>query len=242
MENTILIQKIREFLQEHNNPVLVEKYARYFKNNYDAYGCSSEQLKEITNTISDDNSFTYQTVCEISYELFKSTKYEETSIACILLLKFKKNFSIDTFNLLGELFDIGVRNWAHCDYICSEVISVFFKKGIINYSNFDKWRFAANSYKRRAVPVALIKTLKTFDNYQTYFDYLEPIMMCEEREVRQGIGWFLKESWKIKPDVTESFLLKWKDHAPRLIIQYATEKMLPEQKLRFRKEKNTGLV
>ena len=33
----------------------------------------------------------------------------------------------------------------------------------------------------------------------------------------------------------ESFLLEYKDSAPRLIFQYATEKMSPEQKKRFRK-------
>ena len=38
--------------------------------------------------------------------------------------------------------------------------------------------------------------------------------------------------------VTETFLLKWKNTAPRLIIQYATEKMTLEQKLRFKKEKD----
>jgi len=32
-------------------------------------------------------------------------------------------------------------------------------------------------------------------------------------------------------------LLKWKNDAARVIFQYATEKMTPEQKKRFRKDK-----
>jgi hypothetical protein len=36
---------------------------------------------------------------------------------------------------------------------------------------------------------------------------------------------------------TEAFLLKWKNEAPRLIYQYATEKMTAEEKKRFKKEK-----
>ena len=62
-------------------------------------------------------------------------------------------------------------------------------------------------------------------------------MVDKDREVHQGVGWFLREAWKKNHEVTESFLLKWKDRAPRLIIQYATEKMTKEEKLRFRKEK-----
>ena len=59
----------------------------------------------------------------------------------------------------------------------------------------------------------------------------------EEKKVPQGLGWFLREAWKIKRKETETFLLKWKDRAPRVIFQYATEKMTAEEKKRFRKEK-----
>ena len=62
-------------------------------------------------------------------------------------------------------------------------------------------------------------------------------MMDKEREVHQGVGWFLREAWKIEPAPVEAFLLKYKDTAPRLIFQYATEKMTPEEKNRFRKSK-----
>jgi len=55
------------------------------------------------------------------------------------------------------------------------------------------------------------------------------------REVHQGVGWFLREAWKIQPIPVEEFLLKYKDTAPRLIFQYATEKMKPEEKERFKK-------
>jgi hypothetical protein len=37
--------------------------------------------------------------------------------------------------------------------------------------------------------------------------------------------------------LVNAFLLRYKDTAPRLIFQYATEKTTPEQKQRFRKEK-----
>ena len=63
------------------------------------------------------------------------------------------------------------------------------------------------------------------------------MMMDPEREVHQGLGWFLREAWKKQPEPTELFLLKWKNTAPRLIFQYATEKMTPEGKQKFRKQK-----
>jgi len=49
--------------------------------------------------------------------------------------------------------------------------------------------------------------------------------------------WFLREAWKIKRSETETFLLKWKETAPRLIFQYACEKMSAEKKMKFKREK-----
>ncbi len=69
------------------------------------------------------------------------------------------------------------------------------------------------------------------------FSFIECLITDPEREVHQETGWFLREAWKRNPAITEDFLMKWKDTAPRLIIQYATEKMPREHKLKFKKLK-----
>jgi 3-methyladenine DNA glycosylase AlkD len=62
-------------------------------------------------------------------------------------------------------------------------------------------------------------------------------MMDAERVVHQGLGWFLREAWKQQPKPVEAFLMEWKDTAPRLIFQYATEKMPAQARARFRRAK-----
>jgi 3-methyladenine DNA glycosylase AlkD len=79
--------------------------------------------------------------------------------------------------------------------------------------------------------------LKTCPNINEWLDFLEPMMLMPEKVVHQGLGWFLREAWKLYPQPVEDFLLKWKDSAPRLIFQYATEKMTSDEKIRFKKEK-----
>ncbi|HEX2394269.1 MAG TPA: DNA alkylation repair protein, partial [Bacteroidales bacterium] len=95
-----------------------------------------------------------------------------------------------------------------------------------------------NKFQRRSVPVTLIKILKTRENYKDLFTFIECLMSDPEREVHQGTGWFLREAWKKKPSETEEFLLKWKDSAPRLIVQYASEKMTADGKARFKRKKS----
>jgi hypothetical protein len=53
--------------------------------------------------------------------------------------------------------------------------------------------------------------------------------------VQQGAGWFLREAWKLQPVPVERVLLDVKDTAPRLVFQYATEKMTPAARARYRR-------
>jgi 3-methyladenine DNA glycosylase AlkD len=83
----------------------------------------------------------------------------------------------------------------------------------------------------------MIKYLKNEPPINSLLDFIDPLMMDEEKVVRQGLGWFLRKAWKKHPAPVEKFLLKWKDKCGRLIIQYATEKMKPKDKEKFRKNK-----
>jgi 3-methyladenine DNA glycosylase AlkD len=90
------------------------------------------------------------------------------------------------------------------------------------------------------VPVSLIKSLRQYENIQDILDFLAPMMQQPEKVVHQGLGWFLREAWKVYPKPVEEFLFLWKEQSPRLIFQYATEKMTAEQKLRFKREGNNS--
>jgi 3-methyladenine DNA glycosylase AlkD len=65
-------------------------------------------------------------------------------------------------------------------------------------------------------------------------------MSDDDKFVQKGLGWFLREAWKVHPKKTEDFLLRWKDTCGRVIVQYATEKMDKRNRERFRRVKNTG--
>ncbi len=230
-----LIQDIRSFCEDHADPAIVQKYARYFKDGYDAYGLPSGEFMAKVKELLASNTFTMETVVEASYELMKSGKYEEPSFAMQLLKGFSTQFSKDTFRVIEQWFPIGIRNWAHTDGLCSELLSPMVQKGIVSMKDFGPWRKSKYRFQRRAVPVALIKSVKKSADVAPYLDFLDPMMMDPERVVHQGLGWFLREAWKVHPVPVEAFLMKWKNDAARLIFQYATEKMAKEERLRFRR-------
>jgi len=232
-----LYEVIRSYCRANADEAIVKKYSRYFKEGYDAYGLSREQLGDKVDSILNDKSVNMKLVLSTSRHLVKSGKYEETSFAILLFKGFSEQFTAATFKEIGRWFETGITNWAHTDVICGLLISQLFERNIISMEALSDWRTATNKFQRRAVPVSMIILLKSTSDYTPLFAFIEPLMLDTQRVVHQGLGWFLREAWKLKRTETEAFLLKWKNEAARLIFQYATEKMTAEQKKCFKKDK-----
>ena len=232
-----IFDHIQDFGVKNQNTTIVEKYQRYFKEGYDAFGLSQDHVAALVQEILAMPGSTQELMLETSLLLVKSPKYEMTVIAIRLLLSYQKSWTTDTFKTVEKWFSLGITNWAQTDYICGEMMNIFFKKQLIGLPAISSWRTEKNKFQRRAAVVGLIKPMKLSTDFRPWFDFIEPMMHDPAREVHQGLGWFLRETWKKQPEVTEQFLMKYRNTAPRLIFQYATERMTPEGKLRFRKDK-----
>ena len=234
-----LLERIRAFCRANADEKIVVKYAKYFKEGYDAYGvdgkASTEEAKRIYMEYRDTLGFEgFLDLCDL---LMESGKYEESGFVIRFMNLFSKEFSRETFARVGQWFGGKVRNWAISDSLCADVLSPMLAKSIVSLDDFRPWTESTDRWKRRAVPVAMLILLKSPFEPKELLDFIRPLMLNKERVVHQGLGWFLREIWKKSPAETEAFLLEWKDSAARLIFQYATEKMTPEQKARFRRSR-----
>jgi 3-methyladenine DNA glycosylase AlkD len=237
MQTQELIAEIHRLCLAGEDKERAQKFQYYFKHPVDAYGLTSPQVNEIVKTILKGKSLTTETVFEALYYFFNHGKYEEVSCCLLLLDNLHKQFTKATFEAFTAIFEKGIDNWAHADTLAMFVFPKFIKKGIVEPKDFLPWLKASNKFQRRCVPVTFIKAVKQTKEVQPYINFVLPLMSDTEREVHQGMGWFLRECWKIKPQEVEAILLEWKDKAPRLILQYACEKMTMENKQRFKKEK-----
>jgi 3-methyladenine DNA glycosylase AlkD len=239
MEIETLAGEIRQFFIENRDDALVKKYSRYFVEGYDAFGIPQNVMETQRDIWLKEykSEFGFDGFLRLGNVLVETGKYEEASCAIMFVESFRKEFSPATLERVGQWLDSGIRNWAHADYLSGKIFSELISRKIVSYTAFSAWRNAESKWKRRVVPVSLIKSLKEYENIQDILDFLAPMMMQPEKVVHQGLGWFLREAWKVYPQPVEEFLLQWKENAPRLIFQYATEKMTPEQKNRFRRSK-----
>ena len=220
---------------EYENPDLAIRNARYFTEGYDAYGLDEEQLRTLKYNVLDKFEPTIIEIGELGAPFFRTGKYEFGSLAILLLKKFRPRFCPELFPLIKEWLDNGVENWAHTDVISTKLTPVFLELKLVELDAFADWRLSSSKWTRRAVPVTMIWLRETADPKEL-LDFIEPMMQDQEKVVQQGLGWFLRKLWSIHPEEVEEFLERFSQNAPRLIIQYATEKMSKDKKKRFIKE------
>jgi 3-methyladenine DNA glycosylase AlkD len=229
---------IQSFLKKNGSRLIVEKYARYFKEGYDPYGVPPEKMsvktKEWFKTCQEKLSI--RQIVDLCEGLMKSGKYEETSTAIVFMRMLKEHYNKSLFNAMGRWFEKYIKNWAHCDGACSEVLYPFIEDKIVDFKDLLKWTDSSSKWKRRAVPVTLVTVVSKTGNVMQALQASRKLILDSERVVHQGVGWLLRETWKKSPKKVEDFLYRWKDEAPRLVIQYATEKIDKQKRKRFRRE------
>jgi hypothetical protein len=237
MNSLKLIAEIRSYCVENANAANVIKFSRYFKDGrFNGYGLSTLQMRSKAKELLKIPGLSLELVLEAAPALIQSGKHEETVFIILLAKALHKHYSKDVFHNITGWYSSGINNWALSDAMSSYILPLFISKRMVEISDFKSWLVAENKFQRRSVPVTLIKILKNHPHYPGLFSFIECLMTDPEREVHQGTGWFLREAWKRKPMETEAFLLKWKNVSPRLIFQYATEKMTPEQKMKYKRE------
>jgi 3-methyladenine DNA glycosylase AlkD len=235
---TKLAQEIESFCIQHASADVVKKYSRYFKEGYQAYGVNHENMRAHKEMLLDAHSdLGLSGFLNLGDLLFQNPNYEMGSFAIILTAAFRDQIGPVEFQRVGCWLDAGVRNWAHCDVLSGELTGWCLARGSVGLEALDEWRSSPARFKRRAVPVSLLPLLKTAQDYAPLLEFVRPMMLDQERVVHQGLGWFLREAWKKQPKRVEPFLAEFKETAARLIFQYATEKMTPRQKARYRRSR-----
>jgi 3-methyladenine DNA glycosylase AlkD len=239
-----IASEIRAFCEAHADPVRVQKYSRYFVEGYDSFGVDHklpEWEARRADWFAQLTAAGLPALLDTCDLLVRPGKYEEVVTAIRFVADSSALYSPEVFARIGKWFQEGIANWAEVDVMCGLVLGHFLKRGVVGIAAFQPWAASPFKYQRRAVPVTLIELLRATKDFpavwRTIEPLIEPLMSDKEKVVQQGMGWFLREVWKRQPQLAEAFLLRHKDTCPRLIVQYATEKMDSAGKLRFKRSR-----
>lgn len=234
-----VLEEVKAFCAANANEKQAERWARFFTEGYDAYGVDHKQPAWEENRarwlqmLKDAGRSAFLD----AGDLLVPGKYEETSFAIMFAMGSREAYTPQAFQRIGKWFERGIRNWGHTDVLSGQVLSAFLVDGVVPLEALEAWRASKNKFRRRAVPVTMIEIIDGSAPASRLLKAVEPLMQDQERVVQQGVGWFLRELWKRHPAATEKFLLRYKETCPRLIVQYATEKMDKAARERFRRSR-----
>lgn len=235
MKANELVNEIRDYCVANASEERLKKSQLYFKEEFVGYGLTAPQVYAKVKDLQKSQVFDLTIILEAMLALMESKMFEEITFGLLLTDGQWKQFTPETFQTIESWFPYSITNWAHADTLGMFILPRFLDKKIVEMNNFNAWMDSPYKFQRRCVPVTLIKHMKKTKEVLPSILFVEKLMSDPEREVHQGMGWFLREAWKISPAVVETFLEKYKNTAPRLIIQYACEKMTPENKQRFKR-------
>lgn len=231
--------EVHAFCAANADPAVVQKYTKFFKEGFDSYGVTDKhpewasRKQSWIERLRDAGGSAWLDAATL---LVENGKFEETMLGVAFAAAMPERYTARAFARIGKWFDGSISNWAQTDVLCQQVLAVFLSNEVVEIRALAAWRDSRFKFKRRAVPVALIPLLKN-RAVRPLLAEAEPLVHDSERVVHQGVGWFLREAWKRDPVAVEKFLLRYKDSAPRLMVQYATEKMTATQRQRFRRAK-----
>lgn len=236
---TKTFKMMQAYFKKQADPKMIEKYSRFFRDGYDPYGADpkvySKQLDIWYEEVRDD--FRISDYRSLFGMLLESGKEEEFSVVIRFLRHMEKFHSKTLFKNIKGWVARYFRNWAQIDSLCASVLSPMLLNKVITHKDLFEWHSHESKWIRRCVPVSTI--------YVFYKDHkLPPIKKAADllvndpvREVGQGVGWMLRDAWKVYPREIEKLLHKHVKTGNRTAYQYACEKMDKEYRLKFRRPK-----
>ncbi len=168
--------------------------------------------------------------------LYKRSKVFEMKNASLLMVdvNYKK---LDKQHLYKHM--IGwvdhVDNWAHSDYLSKFYTRFLEEEKLKNefLTVLKKWNSDKNLWKRRQSLVALFyyaRTKKTHPTFNTVKNLIETLLNDEEYFVQKAVGWCLRESYNVYPELTYKFAMNNFDKISSTAFSAACEKMTEKEK------------
>jgi len=161
-------------------------------------------------------------LCE---SLWQSNYFEETSIACEWVYRFRRDFKPSDFTIFESWVERYITNWASCDSFCTHTVGTFLEMYPRHITKLKQWAKSSNLWMRRAAAVSLIVPARKKLFHKEVLDIATILLHDDEDLVQKGYGWMLKAASESNQDAVFQFVIKHKATMPRTALRYAIEKM-----------------
>jgi 3-methyladenine DNA glycosylase AlkD len=234
-----ILKEMKTYFLKNSSPAMIAKYSRFFREGFDPYGVNLQKLSEQTERWYEAvaQEFNLADYKRLFAGLFKSGKYEDISVVIGFLSRLERYYSPTLFEQIRKWVAAHFTNWAQVDGLCRSVLRQFLLGKIAIHKDLLTWHKHESKWVRRCVPVATVEVFYLKKELKPVLVVAELLINDPVREVGQGVGWMLRDAWKIYPEEIEQVLLKHVKTGNRTAYQYACEKMDKSYRFKFRRPK-----
>lgn len=130
-----------------------------------------------------------------------------------------------------------VENWEHADALCALFSILFERYPKLVEPTLRQWNRSKNPWKRRVSVVSTIyyaSKKRMAPPIKIALSLIEPLLRDSDPYVQKGVGWQLREAYKLWPREILKFLEVHVLELPSITFSYATEKLSPKDKQRLK--------
>lgn len=222
----IIIDKIRDQLEESIDIKTKEMSQRFFKEKIDFYGVKVPVVNKISkDSFKEIDAFDKAEIFKLIEILWQSGKLEESFIACNWTYSLRKRFQPKDFETFRNWIDYYINNWASCDTFCNHSVGEFIQMYPDYLMELKKFTKSKNRWLRRASAVSLIIPARKGLFLETIFEIADSLLADKDDLVQKGYGWMLKAASESHQQEVFDYVMKNKFIMPRTALRYAIEKM-----------------
>ncbi len=218
-----LAERIDSLLQQRGAPERAAQEKRYLKSDLDHYGTSVPAVRAVVKEATGKLSLDHDQVIELVRLLWAEPVHERRAAAAELLEQQVDLLRADDIDLL-ELLLRESRTWALVDNLSASVVGPLSERETSLDDVLDRWAVDDDFWIRRSALLAQLIPLRQgrgdFDRFARYAD-----AMLEEKEffIRKAIGWVLRDTGKLRPELVFAWLLPRASRASGVTLREAVK-------------------
>lgn len=228
-----IASEIRSVLKRDGSAEHAAGVQWFFKEEVKSHGWYAADLRRLARTykrsILKESGLAF--LVRVADRLFRGRVLEEKVVAVLLLEKSTSSFGDDHFALFESWLD-RISSWADHDALVHYLIAPMIAAKPSRAREVFRWAKSKDRWHRRAACVALIQGTRQKQFFREITRLSGVLLRDEDDMVQKGLGWLLRETAKADRKATLPYLLKIREHAPRLVLRTACETLPATDKQR----------
>ena len=225
-----LVDRIDSELRSRAVPERAAAEQAYLKSDLHHYGTSVPATRAAVKEATRQRELGHDDLIAVVEGLWAEPVHERRAAAAELLEQQVDLLEAGDIGLLERLLRQS-RTWALVDNLAASVVGPLVEREPSLATTLDRWAGDEDFWIRRSALLAHLVALRRgagdFDRFTRYAD-----AMLEEREffIRKAIGWVLRDTGRLRPELVHQWLLPRAARAAGLTVREAVKYLTPQQR------------